>query len=118
MKDLAILFIGTVIPIIMALICFILSIITILKRKARADIDKLNICLFNVYAIFIIIAILILKHEVCDAGLMLLSCCALFDITQQTFSEKRNNIILICDVIVCVCCTASLTLSIIELVSR
>lgn len=118
MEDLAILFIGTVLPIIMASICFILSIITILKRDVRADIDKLNVRLFNVYAIFIIVAILIFKHDVCDAGLLLLLCCALFDITQQAFSEKKHKLILICDVVVCVCCTASLTLAIIEFVSR
>lgn len=35
MEDLAILFTGTVLPIIMASICFILFIITILKREAE-----------------------------------------------------------------------------------
>ena len=115
---LGIAYLEIVIPYIFALICFVLFIITVVKREPRSIKCNFIVEMWNIYAIFEIIRSLLHRHEASDVGMLLLMSCALFKIAQQVFSEKKHKLILICDVIVCVCCTASLTLSIIELVSR
>ena len=106
------------IPYIFALICFTLSLVTVIKREPRSERYKFIVKLWNIYAVFECVLSLLHRHEASNAGELLILSCALFEITQQVFDTERDNRIITLNTIVCVCCTASLTLAIIELVSR